>query len=65
MVQATTDGDGIRRDVSYASWRSNKPASPGYSQELISDKVDPKFYDDLLGQPNILGEGVDTLFKVY
>ena len=51
--------------VQYASFRKDKDPSPGYSRELISDQVDPKYYDDLGSQPNDLGEGVDTLFKVY
>jgi len=51
--------------VSYASFRTDKPASPGYSAELISDNIDPKFYDDLMAQPSPLDKDLDTLFKVY
>ena len=58
-------GDGLVRNVAYASWRKDKPASSGYSEELISDQVDHKYYDDLWAQPSPLGPGVDTLFKVY
>lgn len=65
MVSANgAQGDGLVRNVAYASWRGEK-GSEGYSAELISDKVDPKYYDDLWAQPSPLGEGVDTLFKVY
>ena len=49
MVSADPQGDGIVRNIQYASFRKDKPASEGYSAELISDRVDPKFYDDLDG----------------
>ena len=65
MVSANqSQGDGLVRNIAYASWRNHEP-SPGYSKELISDKVDPKYYDNLLAQPSPLGDGMDTLFKVY
>ena len=64
MVSAnTTQGDGIERLVQYASWRTDKPASEGYSQELISNRVDPKYYDDLGAQPQVGTE--DTLLKYF
>ena len=53
MVEANPNtGDGVVRNTQYASFRKDKAASPGYSAELISDKVDPKYYDDLDGQPS-------------
>ena len=51
MVTADPQGDGLVRRVQYATFRDDKPASPGYSRELISNRVDPRYYDDLDGQP--------------
>ena len=66
MVSATgTQGDGLVRNVGYASFRTDKEPSKGYSAELISDNVDPKYYDDMLAQPSLLAPEYDTLFKVY
>lgn len=45
-------GDGIVRNNIYAKWRTDKPAETGYSPELISVNVDPKYYDDFNNQPN-------------
>jgi len=40
-------GDGINRPFHYGSFRTDVPAEPGYSAELISKNVDPKYYNDL------------------
>ena len=32
-------GDGVMRTFQYASFRTDKPASEGYSAELISNRV--------------------------
>lgn len=45
MVEAR--GDGVARNIIYAKFRTDKPATEGYSQELISTRVDAKDYDDL------------------
>ena len=37
--------------IHYADFRKDKEAASGYSRELISSRVDPKYYDDLDGQP--------------
>lgn len=42
MVQANGTG------VHYANFRTDKAASPGYSAELISDRVPASHFDDLL-----------------
>ena len=51
MVQANLEGDGVDRRYYYAKFRTDKPITPGYSAELISNRVDPKYYDDLSAQP--------------
>jgi hypothetical protein len=52
MVESTqVEGDGVNRTVEYAAFRTDKEAAPGHSRELISNRVDPKYYDDLDGQP--------------
>lgn len=49
MVTVDPQGDGLVRTVQYATFRDDKPASPGYSRELISNRVDPRYYDNLDG----------------
>ena len=50
MVEENTAAE--QYSVQYASFRSDKAASPGYSAELISNRVDKAFYDDLSNLPN-------------
>ena len=67
MVEAnpsTNTGDGVVRNIQYASFRKDKPAAPGYTAELLSDRVDPKFYDNLDAQPIEEG-GKDTLLQYF
>ena len=47
MVESSAKGDGVVRNTIYAKFRTDKPATPGYSAELVNIKVDPKDYDDL------------------
>ena len=42
MVETTHAGDGVTRNIIYAKWRTDKPAEKGYSQELVSTKLDSK-----------------------
>jgi len=53
MVETTHVGDGVTRNIIYAKWRTDKPAEKGYSQELVSTKLDSKYYEDLGSQPRI------------
>ena len=46
MVQAVEEGDGIRRDVICAKWRTDKPATPGYSVDLVHIDTPESCYDD-------------------
>jgi long-subunit acyl-CoA synthetase (AMP-forming) len=62
MVEANSLGDGIERRIQYAKFRTDKPATPGYSTELISNTVDAKYFDDLEAQP--IGD-CDTILKTY
>ena len=48
MVQANA-APLFDKNIQYASFRMDKEPSPGHSRELISSRVDPKYYDDLLG----------------
>ena len=50
--------------IHYADWRKDKPASPGYSRELICSRVDPKYYDDLDSQPTGF-EHLPTLLAAF
>jgi len=61
MVESTAAaGDGITRDYQYAKFRTDKEATPGYSGELVSNRLKPEFYDDLDAVPKAR-EGIDTL----
>jgi hypothetical protein len=42
-------GDGINRPIQYATFRTDKPAAPGHSAELVANTMDPKYYDNLDG----------------
>lgn len=66
MVSATgLEGDGIVRTTQYATFREDKPASPGYSQELMSNRINPNYYDNLLDQPKDLPKELDTILKFF
>ena len=55
MVESkSTQGDGVRRDVIYAKWREDLPAEPGYSKELVSVELDPKYYDAINTMPSVV-----------
>ena len=57
-------GDGLVRNIQYAKFRTDKAASPGYSAELISNRVDPAYYDNLEGQPYD-NASCDTFLKLF
>ena len=50
------EGDGVRRDIIYAKWREDVPAEPGYSKELVSIELDPKYYDAINTIPSFVPE---------
>ena len=52
------------RAIQYATFRKDKPAAEGYSAELISNRVEEKYYDNLEGQPTPF-EGVETLLDLF
>lgn len=49
MVEAA--GDGVVRNLIYATFRDDKTPEKGYSKELVSVNLDPKYYDDMCSQP--------------
>ena len=57
-------GDGVNRPIEYARFRDDKPAEEGYSAELISNRVDPKFYDDLDAAPKPK-DGIHALLDLF
>ena len=67
MVQAGpagADADGIVRRTQYARFRTDKEATPGYTRELISNRVEAQYYDDLDAQPG--GENSKpTLYETF
>ena len=66
MVEASAQGDGIVRNVSYARFRTDIKADEGYSSELISDKdVHIKDWDAVLHENCELGPGQDTILKAF
>ncbi len=50
------EGDGVQRNITYAKWREDKPAEPGYSRELVSVDLEPKYYDSLNTIPSYVPE---------
>ena len=73
MVEANTpllknsavQGDGVVRNTQYAVFRDDKPASAGYSAELVSNLLNPNFYDDLDGAPHEYSTEQDTILKIF
>ena len=65
MVESTqAQGDGVNRPIHYADFRTDKPASPGYSPELLGAHIDPRYYDDLDSYPSTC-PGVETLLQCF
>ena len=64
MVVANTEGDGLVRNIQYAKLRTDVPPKEGYSAELISNRVDPAYYDDL-GKSYDMPADNDTLYKRF
>jgi hypothetical protein len=62
-----TQGDGLIRTVEYARLRTDKPARPGYSAELISSRItNPKHFDDLDSVPlPQASPELDTFLKLF
>ena len=63
MVEANPAGDGINRHIEYATFRTDVPAKEGYSAELISNRVDPQYFDNLDGIP--YDKNCDTMLKIF
>ena len=53
MVEADPTGDGVRRDVIYAKWRTDKPATEGYTQDLFHKDTPESCYDDFNKLPEL------------
>ena len=61
---APDGGDGQVRNIQYAKFRTDKAPTPGYSAELISNRVDKQYYDNLEGQP-YENASCDTFLKLF
>ena len=62
MVESKADD--IKRPVTYARFRDDKPAQPGHTQELVAIKSDPKYFDNYEAMPLEDPEN-DTLLKHF
>ena len=62
--KATQEGDGVNRPIQYAAFRTDKEPEPGYSAELISNRVEPQYYDDLDARPRPK-EDVKTMLDLF
>ena len=62
MVSTDDGGDGQIRNVQYASFRTDKAVSEGYSAELISNRVDREYFDNLDAQ---FVDKHDTFLKLF
>ena len=60
-------GDGLERTVHYASFRSDKAPSPGYSAELISSRItNTGHFDDMDSVPlPQASPDFDTFLKLF
>ena len=63
MVEATA-GDGIERHVQYGVWRTDKPADPGYSADLVHYDIPPECYDNFEKLP-ILDNPTKSILEVF
>ena len=64
MVEATAKTDGIVRKIMYAKWRTDKPADPGYSQELVNINTPDEFLDNMDGLP-AFKQPYDTIMGAF
>ena len=45
------DDEDIERTIQYAAFRTDREPEPGYSAELISARIEPKYFDDFDNVP--------------
>ena len=64
MVEALQEGDGIRRDVIYGKWRTDKKPSPGFSAELVNIETPESCYDDF-NKLDVLDNPVKSILEVF
>ena len=64
MVEAVQEGDGVRRDVIYGKWRTDKPATPGYSADLVHIDAPESCYDNFDKLP-ILDKPLNSILDVF
>ena len=64
MVESTQAGDGVHRPIEYAKFRTDKAPSPGYSAELVSNRLEPEYYDNMRDRP-APQEGIKTLLDLF
>ena len=65
MVEATAQGDGVRRDITYAVWRAGTEQE-GYSQELCNvEDAGIKDWAEVENRKTEVKPGVNTLMKAF
>lgn len=66
MVSAnnTTEGDGIERHVDYGVWRTDKPADPGYTVDLVHHNIPVDCYDDFEKLP-VLNNPTKSILEIF
>ena len=68
MVSASNDnneGDGIRRDVIYAKWRTDKAPDKGFSADLMHHEIPVESYDDLEKLPILRDSNFTSILDVF
>lgn len=68
MVQANpqtvADGDGIERHVPYGVWRTDKPADPGFSVDLVHHDIPQDCYDNFDRLP-VLNNSTKSILEIF
>ena len=67
MVEASNaQEDGAENySVQYAAFRTDKAVTPGHTAELINNRIDRAYYDDLVNTPFLGCEREPTLIKYF
>ena len=59
-----TEEEKVERNVPYGVWRKDKPASAGYSHELVCNTLDKAHYDTIEQLPLTI-KGADTIIGIF
>ena len=64
MVESS-EGDGINRTIQYAKFRTDKPATPGHSAEILDMNAPMEWADKFEEMPLVAYPECDTFLKHF